>query len=232
MYNGLFDEHHQLLIMPFRNGPVEKHEIKISSKGEWQGDLLCSTCENEVLNKPYENYANRIIYGGKLKNRENPEFQKCINPQGIEFLKCRGINYHKFKLFLLSFLWRASVSTRPFFSEIKLPPKHEDEIRKMLLSKDAGDVYKYPSSILTYANSPFIPRDIAQPRLISESEDLMVYSFMINGYFYEFFINESSAILPHYVIPETLNPANEMNINVIPEGMNVRLYTAQFGVRL
>jgi hypothetical protein len=68
-------------------------------------------------------------------------------------------DYRLFKLFVLSVLWRASVSSLNFFQEIHLSP-HEEKIRKMLENNDPQfkDNYsvlclyqtnhKYPSTVI------------------------------------------------------------------------------------
>jgi hypothetical protein len=48
------------------------------------------------------------------------------------------------KLFQLSILWRASVAKGDFFSKVKLKPRHEEEIRKMLLNGEPGKEDRYP----------------------------------------------------------------------------------------
>jgi hypothetical protein len=48
-----------------------------------------------------------------------------------------GIDYARFKLFQLSILWRASVSTLEFFRLVSLGP-HEERLRQMLSACDPG----------------------------------------------------------------------------------------------
>jgi hypothetical protein len=231
MYKGMFDNNHKLILQPFRQGSVEKWEIKKPSDGEYEGGLLCYECDNTLLGHYYEDYASRAMYGGQLLENDCPIFQKCITLQGIGFIKCERLNYHKYKLFLLSILWRASISTRPFFSEIKLDPIHEEEIRQMILTKNAGDVAKYPIFVSSYANNLNLPKQlIAQPRQIKTTEELQSYSFMINGYFYFFYLNKSEAALPHYVTTETIKPNNELNIIIIPENRGINFVLGQFGI--
>jgi len=231
MYKGMFDENHKLVLQPFRQGTVEKWEIKNPSDGEYEGGLLCEECDNILLGHHYEDYASRVMYGGQLLENECPIFQRNISQHGIEFIKCKGLNYHKYKLFLLSILWRAGISTRPFFSEIKLDPIHENEIRKMLLSKDAGEVSKYPIFILSYGNNLRLPKQlIAQPRQITATSELKSYSFMINGYLYFFYLNESISVLPPFVTEETIKPNNELNIIIVPKDKGWDFIFAQFGI--
>lgn len=230
MYKGMFDENHKLVVQPFRQGTIEKWQIRNPSDGEYEGGLLCDECDNRLLGHYYEDYASRI-YSGEFKANENPIFTNCINQHGIGFIKCEQLNYHKYKLFLLSILWRASISTRAFFEEVRLEHSHEEEIRRMIFEKDAGEVSKYPIFICSYAENPTFPKDlIAQPRLINATEDLHVYSFLIKGYFYTFYVNKPSAIIPEYVTAETIKPNNELSLIMLPEDKVPTFVLGQFGL--
>ena len=232
MYKGMFDENHKLILQPFKQGTIEKWEVKKASAGEYEGGLLCAECDNILLGHYFEDYSSRAMYGGQLLADECPTFKKCVSQNGIGFIKCEKLSYHKYKLFLLSILWRASISTRPFFSEIKLKPSHEEAIRKMLLAKNAGEVSKYPIFVLSYANNSNLPKQlIAQPRKILDTDKLQSYSFMINGYFYFFYVNEADAVLPHYLTAETIKPNNELNVMIIPEDKGIDFIFGQFGIK-
>ena len=226
MYNGMFDENHKLHLSPISIEPIDKRFIKKPSNGEYEGGLLCADCDNKLLGDNYENYASRFFKGGELL-----ELQTCRNQNGIEFIKCGKLDYHKFKLFLLSILWRASISSRNFFSEINLG-KHENKIREMLLSKNAGDVSDYPIFVMTYAHDPTLPKElIAQPRLVNSFDGLQLFSFMINGYFYFFYINEPNYKLPQFVVDETIKPNNEINIIIIPKNKGWDFILGQSGIK-
>lgn len=228
MYKGMFDENDKLVLQPFRQGTVEKWERTKSPKGEYEGGLLCKECDNILLGHYFEDYACKAMYGGGLLENECPIFKKCDG-----FIKCEQLNYHKYKLFLLSVLWRASISKRIFFSEISLEYEHEEEIRNMILSRDAGVISKYPIFICSYANNLNLPKElIAQPRQILTTEGLRFYSFLINGYFYFFYINSSSTILPEFVTVNTIKPSNELNVIVLPEDKSISLIYAQFGIKV
>lgn len=58
------------------------------------------------------------------------------------------VKYDSFKLFHLSVLFRAGVSTLPTYSEVSLGP-HQERLRQLLLERDPGDVWQYP--IFAYA---------------------------------------------------------------------------------
>ena len=232
MYKGMFDENDKLVLQPFRQGTVENWEIKKPSDGEYEGGLLCEECDNVLLGHYYEDYASKAMYGGQLPKSECPIFQSCISQHEIGFIKCENLNYHKFKLFLLSILWRASISTRTFFSEINLDKSDADKIRQMLLAKNGGMVDEFPIFISSYGNNHNLPKQlIAQPRLITSTESLKLYSFMINSYFYFYYVNKPNTTLPLFVTAETIKPSNDLNVIIIPEGKGLDFIFGQFGIK-
>ena len=81
---------------------------------EFDKDILCHSCDNETLGK-LERYASLILYDGYPKI---VEYREC--PDGRKYTYCAGIDYTQFKLFLLSVLWRASISKRPLFGEVRV----------------------------------------------------------------------------------------------------------------
>ena len=75
----------------------------------------------------YEKYAAEVMYG-RLGHRAQVRGS---------YIVIDGIDYTRFKLFQLSILWRASVSTLEFFKMVSLGPR-EDTLRTMILSDDPG----------------------------------------------------------------------------------------------
>ena len=88
--------------------------------------MLCFDCE-QLLNDRYEKYFKALWFDNKLLPK-TLEFGSCLNISSLD--------YKKFKLFHLSVLYRASVSTLPEFKEVTLGP-HEEKIREILW----GDIF-------------------------------------------------------------------------------------------
>lgn len=94
--------------------------------------LFCEECEqhfNEHFEKPFR----------------KSWVENCPLPDPWETDQVHWINadYASFKLFHLSVLFRAGVSSLPTFAEVSLGP-HEERLRTMLLNLDAGPEDKYP----------------------------------------------------------------------------------------
>ena len=126
MYQELFDKDHKIYRLKTSN--TDKYS-KVPT-GEYDQNILCAECDNVRIGQ-FEHYASKVLYGGKLAVSEFPTFINQVNPHGMKYTYCQNINYKKFKLFLLSILWRASISKRDFFSSVSLGP-HEEIIRQMI----------------------------------------------------------------------------------------------------
>jgi hypothetical protein len=124
-----YDDNHRIIEV----SNVEKGTVRRRQKGMWER-LLCTKCE-ALLNR-WERLSRRV-------------FTDCLPPHeaGTKRVRVfRNIDYASFKLFMLSILWRASVTTHSFFKHVSLGP-HEEVIRHMILNRDAGEAQDYPMMI-------------------------------------------------------------------------------------
>jgi hypothetical protein len=94
--------------------------------------LLCGKCEKLI--KKYEDYF-------KMRWYDTSPLPPDV-PIGSNVMVIGGLDYEQFKLFHLSILWRASVSSLDEFGEVSLGP-HEERVRRMLLDADAGSIHEY-----------------------------------------------------------------------------------------
>lgn len=95
--------------------------------------LFCDSCEqhfNEHYEKPFRK---QWITANPLPNPWN-----AAEPLWI------SVDYSSFKLFHLSVLFRAGVSSLPTFSHASLGSHHQEILRLMLLNGDAGAHWLYP----------------------------------------------------------------------------------------
>lgn len=94
--------------------------------------LFCEECEqhfNEYCEKPF---LTQWVKAAPLPN-----------PWNVEGIHWACFNYASFKLFHLSVLFRASVSSLPTFAAVSLGP-HEEKLRELLLSRNPGEYWQYP----------------------------------------------------------------------------------------
>jgi hypothetical protein len=191
-FKPLYDEKHRFLKIPL----AEEKKTQYGQKG-LREKLLCKECESHL--SKYEKYACEIFSGkaGTYKELSN-------------LIKFKDLDYKKFKLFQMSLLFRASVSSLEFFEKIDIGP-HEETIREMLINENPGKKCDYPAVILVplMKNKP-IPKDFISPPVeISKFEGHRRYRFILGGYFWvymvsshtqmfnfrEFFLDESGELL-------------------------------------
>jgi len=125
LYATLYDDKHR-----FQAITVDSQKRDRQYQKGLREKLLCDSCE-QSLSLP-ESYMSKVLNGGVglLVHREENR------------LHLSGLDYRLLKLFQLSVLWRAGISTLPEFSQVNLGP-HEEAIRLMLLAGNAGAADEY-----------------------------------------------------------------------------------------
>jgi hypothetical protein len=192
--------------------------IKEFRNGEYDSDILCAECENQILCKRYEDYAAKVyqLIDSDSESFDNIKINHYTNVNGFTGIEVKNIDYTRFKLFLLSILWRASIAKRDFFKNVSLDYKHEEIIRLMLLDNNPKETVDYPCFIRDLSNdAPMLKGIIGRPRKLKEKSNTSYY-FLIAGMMYMFSISKYNrkAIAKEGVI----NQDNEMIIWESPEG--------------
>jgi ribosome recycling factor len=116
LYESVYDEKHK-----FKS--VSDHPNHKTTKDFQKGfreHLLCEKCDNEVI-QSYEDYA------AKLLRKIN-----SVCKDDTETIVIKPYDYTKFKLFILSLIWRCHIANNYTFDSINLN-QHAEKIRRMLL---------------------------------------------------------------------------------------------------
>jgi hypothetical protein len=206
LYKYVFNTEHSLV--KFQSNKNNKYIPNYTRhrNGEYEGGILCQNCDNVVVGQNLENYGSPIFIQKILNNNTT---SKKYQENEVKFNTLSGINYQKFKVYLLSILWRMSISNRKFFEGVDLE-NHEIKLRKMILNEDPGKVEEYPF-ILLDCNDEAVNLNglITSPvRLIKDS--IFSYSVLIAGIIIIFKLTDSEntpSILKH-----TLKPDGELDI--------------------
>lgn len=139
--------------------------------------LFCAKCDNVLLQRN-EDYFARILKSRPLPNTEKTE----------RLLVIRDHDYKRTKNFLLSVLWRMSISSLGIFQAVSLGEKHEEAIRVRLLFDQEFDESEYPIIITApFINGRFHSDLILQPDCIREGGN-RVYRAVIAGLLYSFVV--------------------------------------------
>lgn len=189
--------------------------------GEFESDILCVSCDNIILGT-LDSYAINLFFKGF--NDDIVKIHNVKNLNGYDYSVIENIDYKKLKLFLLSILWRASISKRDFFRDVNLGP-YENIIREMILLNDPKESKDFP--IITYSTKDEklnFNSLIGQPRKVKQNNS-HVYIFVINGLIFLYFIN--NRFISSELIEYSPSEANSFKIIHIPENQS-REYIFKF----
>jgi hypothetical protein len=192
MYSSLYDEKHRFYEI---STDIEKKN-KLPQKGVRER-LLCGVCEQHI--GQYERYASLVLKGG---------IELQIANEG-RMTHVSGIEYSRFKLFALSVLWRAGVSSLDFFRQVSLGP-HEPKLRSMILNSDPGKEDAYP-----FIMTPIIHSGELQEALIvmptwTRVGTNFAYRFVFGGYGWVIIVSGNGA--PSEFVGASINRKNELTM--------------------
>lgn len=175
-YTRCYDDKHRMHELDRTDGTV-----RYAQKGHRE-HLLCGDCEQRL--NAFEDYVKEFWY-----DQDNLPKAPSSRDQIIH-----GVDYRRFKLCLLSILWRASVASQEFFENVSLGAKHEEALRQMLFNGDPGDESLYPflCAVLwlpeSEAGTWYIVRDATMAPLPKRYEHYHVYRFTFGGCMWDFLI--------------------------------------------
>lgn len=127
MYKPIYDDKHRM--HEISTDPKVPNRLN-RQKGMTE-PLLCEQCESVL--SAYERYVSLVWGGGSGAIFEKRGWGTIIS----------SLDYAKFKLFQMSVLWRAAISTIPFFKDIRIGNKHESRLREMLSAAEPGEPHEY-----------------------------------------------------------------------------------------
>lgn len=107
-------------------GKKQKH----SQDSPKENYILCTSCEG-YLGTLEREFANDFYK--KFKHPKfNKEFPSSIINEDIKYISCLNVDYQNFKLVVYSMLFRASISSLPFFSDTILEDNQAEKLRQIL----------------------------------------------------------------------------------------------------
>ena len=133
-------------------------------------NLLCALCDNERVSR-YEGHLAKVLFGGQ---------QLAVQEDGPVSL-IEGYDYKMIKNGFLSILWRMSLSTKAFFSQISLGAKDEERLRVILLNDIEIPEEEYPIYVVApYFNGTHLNDLILEPDF-TDLDGNRVYRCLISG---------------------------------------------------
>lgn len=186
-YKPVYDGQHRLQeIWLDPNAPNRR----IQQKGIRER-LLCLDCE--ALLSPHEKYMREVIFGGVEFGRDRKDNRLLLS----------GLDYHKIKLFQMSVLWRAAVSSDEHFRAVQLG-EHEEKLREMLLKAQPGEPHEYGcimfALVTTTQKKPgveMVDGLIMTPKRRKLLERYNGYMFIFGGMAWLYVVSKESGRFPY-----------------------------------
>ena len=132
MYKPIYSDKHKFIEINSKNFK----QLKPEQKG-YREELLCKLCEGKL--SKWEEKAKKDLED--ITNQESTFL--IITSLSNKSLFVENINYDYFKKFILSILWRMSVSNLEQFKDVKLGV-FEESLRGLLCEDKAIDTFTYP----------------------------------------------------------------------------------------
>ena len=163
---------------------------KRSPTGFYDRYILCERCDRAI--GVWDQYGVEVfIY-------ELEQFKPLGPAAHVTAFFRAEYDYNRLKLFLLSVLWRAGVSSREEFERVHLGP-HADDIRRMMLAGSAGPAQQYSAVLSVFTINNALP-DFAIPIMDPFHERW----HGINGYRLSFGLFTVYIKVDNRPLPETL----------------------------
>ena len=139
-------------------------------KGAWEY-LLCRGCEDRI--EVYEDYSAKILFKNlNITFPNTNETQKTI---------ISDINYKKFKLFILSVLWRSSISQHSNFRDVCLG-SYEDKIRLIIYNEKLIPPNHYNCLIAAAVDRGTHVKGLIIEPIRKKMDYSTVYQFVFGGF--------------------------------------------------
>jgi len=177
LHSDIYDKNHKLrLVDVVALSKGIRNEYRRSS-ATYEGGLLCKECDNETIGK-YETYVSNLIKEN-LRESEKIICKRVTNSHRLNFIELSNLNYTKTKLFLLSLLWRAGISTRNEYKEVDLGI-YSEIIRKQIFENTPSKDDDTQISIYKFEEGSNYSSFIGQPRRHKFGHST-AYSIIITG---------------------------------------------------
>lgn len=144
--------------------------------------LLCEGCEQKL--NVYETYFANLGLDPVAGLRDD---------LAREVHAIVGLDYLKFKLFHVSVLWRASVTSLNFFKAVSLGERWERRARSMLIKNDPGLPAEFPicAMALEDADGSRLGTRMLMDVMTKRMGGHRAYLFFFGGYLWHYFVSTS-----------------------------------------
>ncbi|QNN44484.1 hypothetical protein [Pedobacter roseus] len=218
LYQGVFDETNRTVLQYLKN---DGHQF--FQTGFYDKYILCECCDNVILGS-LERYAALVFYNPHTTN--SVSITETRERKDLTVMNVQNIDYKKFKLFVLSLLWRAHISTNGFFKEVDVS-QIEPQLRSMLFNNELANDKDFQLSITRIDRPNGAAIDIIPNPKVNFKQKLKVAIFIIGGLVYAIELERDSgfSFFPDF----SLKPTNEILIPRLSHG-TARAYLKALGI--
>ncbi|MEX0719942.1 MAG: hypothetical protein WD059_04680 [Balneolaceae bacterium] len=170
-YKGVKDIHGGIIRIDNSN---EKQRIGFPKSGEYE-KLLCFDCDNKRIGQ-LDNYASSLVGNESVLSFED-DTRQIVFP----------VIFKKYKLFLLSIVWRASIAKRFFWANINLPKSTEEQLRLQILKRKLYYENYFPCVGLRFHDKKIKNPFFVMSPLHYKSDRTEFFTFIFGGYMWIFF---------------------------------------------
>lgn len=199
MYKGIPDEKNRMYVLSSKD-PKERKTVQTGAIDKY---ILCADCDNRILGQ-LERYANNSFFSKPYLTTSEGFVQLKPNT-GVSIIACSNLDYSRFKLFLESLLWRASVSSHVMFTDFKLSGEQEEQLRQSLLNHQPLEETSFPCAVMTCEIS-----DVLTDFVVVDPYKKGMVTFFISEFIYTFYWGKNR--LEDHTMTLTIKPDNTMAI--------------------
>lgn len=206
--SDLIDEHGRVtnVVLDLENHKIKK-QVEVPGTGYTVDDILCEDCDQKIIGKYYEDYVAKLIYTNSIENVNNKRIYTNYNNVKVD--EFENIDKGKIKLFVLSILWRCSVSKHSDFKDINLGTVYQEKIRKMIYNQDPGNENEFPFAIFTTLKNSNWSEDIVRLPIQERFHIGSYYKMILGGFIFvcnvslkeinKFFLTDPSKIVIYHL---------------------------------
>ena len=181
----------------------QKHNLKISMEsvgathhGVYDREILCESCDG-TLGK-LDDYALSVCQRFSAEHVVRPDrlFELC------------DVDGDRFAAFVLSILWRASISSRPEFRKVSLGPFERQSHDVLFDISDLARMGSFELIVGRFTNAPIRPENFYKSPARTKMLDLNAWHFALSGF--KILAKMDQRRLPRELQPAIVNGNNKL----------------------
>lgn len=159
--------------------------------------LLCLNCE--AKRNRWETYvANKINRGELLSSKY---------PHHVE-----GLDYTRFKLFMMSTLFVAALSNHGMFASVSMKPERMEVLRQLIDNENTGVREDFPCSLVALTSSEVDTRQLILDAVTIPSQGAIFHRFVFSGFMW--IVGDFQGLQPpNSVLDRFLTPNGDLIID-------------------